>query len=355
VGRRLLRFVCLLGVFGATAAAALAASPSVTTGTAIEVPGTAALNVGAAAGINAISCTSPGVCSLAGEYTDGAKRDLSFVADENNGTWGNATEIPGLESISGHSSEERVFTISCAKAGSCSAGGYYRDGNGNPQAFLVNEKNGVWANAVKVPGTKALGAPGGSAVLSLSCVKAGFCVGSGVYFTSHDEGRAFVVTEKNGAWKNAVKLTGPSGFSAGSDTEVSDISCTTTSTCAAGGYYVIGVSKLQAFVVRETSGVWRKAQNVPGVPAILNGGSVVNSISCTASGQCAAGGSYSDPANTDYDFPFVVSEKNGVWAKATSCRLSATARSTRSRAPPPATALPAGITSTGPMSDTRSR
>src|SRR5207248_1946531 len=154
----------------------------------------------------------------------------SYVVSEKGGVWGTAIEIPGLEALSGHGSENRVFPISCAKAGWCAAGGYYRDGNGEPQAFLVNEKNGAWGKAFKIPGMRALPASGGAAVLSISCVKAGFCVAGGVYFTSHDQGRAFLVTEKNGVWGSALKLVGPTGFSSGGDTEVISISCTTTLT-----------------------------------------------------------------------------------------------------------------------------
>ena len=48
--------------------------------------------------------------------------------------------------------------MSCASAGNCSAGGYYTDGAGHEQAFVVSEVNGTWGTAIEVPGTAALNA-----------------------------------------------------------------------------------------------------------------------------------------------------------------------------------------------------
>ena len=53
-------------------------------GTAIEVPGTAALNTGGNAAVQAVSCPSAGNCSAGGYYNVGAE---VFVVSEVNGTW----------------------------------------------------------------------------------------------------------------------------------------------------------------------------------------------------------------------------------------------------------------------------
>lgn len=55
-GRRLFPLVVVLGVFGATTAASLAVT--VTWGSAIEVPGTEALNLGGNAEVTSVSCAS---------------------------------------------------------------------------------------------------------------------------------------------------------------------------------------------------------------------------------------------------------------------------------------------------------
>ena len=59
-------------------------------GTAIEVPGTAALNTVGLGYTSAVSCASAGNCSAGGFYTDSAAREQAFAVSEVNGTWGAA-------------------------------------------------------------------------------------------------------------------------------------------------------------------------------------------------------------------------------------------------------------------------
>jgi hypothetical protein len=67
---------CSLLFNGATALAAG------TWGTAQQVPGTAALNKGGSANINALSCGSAGNCSAGGSYTDRSGHQQAFVASQ---------------------------------------------------------------------------------------------------------------------------------------------------------------------------------------------------------------------------------------------------------------------------------
>ena len=71
--------------------------------------------------------------------------------------------------------------MSCASAGNCSAGGYYTDSSGHQQAFVVSEVNGTWRNAMEVPGTAALNKGGDAQVTSVSCASAGNCSAGGCY------------------------------------------------------------------------------------------------------------------------------------------------------------------------------
>ena len=65
-------------------------------GTAIKVPGTAALNTHGAAAVRSVSCGSAGTCSAGGSNLDSSDRFYRpFVAGEVNGTWGTAEEVPG--------------------------------------------------------------------------------------------------------------------------------------------------------------------------------------------------------------------------------------------------------------------
>lgn len=59
--------------------------------------------------------------------------------------------MPGTGTLGG--SPSQVWSVSCASAGTCSAGGYYTDGSGHRQGFVVSQVSGTWGNGLKVPGT----------------------------------------------------------------------------------------------------------------------------------------------------------------------------------------------------------
>jgi hypothetical protein len=328
-GRRLFRLLGLVAVLGLAPAALAAAGAGVGWGTAIEVPGTAAL--GGSAVVNSVSCGSVGYCAAGGPYVDGSGDAQAFVVDEKNGVWGDAVEVPGMAALNvgGSTGWAAVNSVSCAGAGNCAAGGTYADSSGNAQAFVVDEKNGVWGTAVEVPGTAALNVGGSADVLSVSCGSVGNCVAVGHYTdANHIHGaaeiQAFVVDEKNGVWGTAVEVPGTAALNAGGDAGVTAVSCESAGNCAAGGFYTEASGGFQGsgemFVVDEKNGVWGKALKLRGNAAFSTSfAGSVNSISCARVGSCVAGGFYHPHHNTPQrgrQTAFVVAEMNGVWGKA---------------------------------------
>jgi hypothetical protein len=87
-----------------------------------------------------------------------------------------------------------VGSVSCA-AGSCAADGFYTDGAGHEQAFVVTEANGRWHLAIEVPGTAALNKGGNAGVASVSCTAALSCAAVGQYTDGSQHGQAFVINK----------------------------------------------------------------------------------------------------------------------------------------------------------------
>ena len=291
-------------------------------GKAIEVPGTATLNKGGHAEVDSVSCPAAGECAAGGYYTDGSSHQQAFVVTETNGSWGNAIEVPGTATLNagafaGHGAA--VDSVSCAAAGECAAGGHYTDGSENGQAFVVTETDGIWGNAIEVPGTATLNADGIAGVKSVSCAAAGECAAGGGYTDGSGNAQAFVVDETDGSWRNAVEVPGTATLNTGGLAGVGSISCAAAGDCAAGGHYEARYSQ-QAFVVSETNGSWETAIEVPGTATLNKGGGDGNngaetvSISCAAPGDCAAGGLYTDGGGNQQ--AFVVDESNGSWGNA---------------------------------------
>jgi hypothetical protein len=285
-------------------------------GRAIEVPGLAALNKGRSAGVLSVSCASPGNCAAGGDYQQNSSHPYAvtsgdgFVVSERNGRWGRAIEVPGLAALNKRRYAE-VSSVSCASAGNCAAGGFYRDGSGLYQGFVVSERNGRWGQAIEVPGLGALNKGGGgqqgTGVNSVSCASPGNCAADGSYFSdTAGHQQAFVVSQENGTWGTAQQVAGNLNTSgiAFADT----VSCGSAGNCSAGGSYTDGSRNAQAFVVSEVNGTWTAAREVAG-RLNTNGAASVFSVSCPAAGSCAAGGDF----DYDYNWGFLVGEKNGAW------------------------------------------
>jgi hypothetical protein len=283
-------------------------------GRAIAVPGLRALNEGHHAVVRSVSCGSAGNCAAGGNYRDRLGHGQGFVVSETNGRWSPAIKVPGLPALN-KGQQSRVVSVSCASAGNCVAGGYYRDRSRGYQSFVVNESNGVWRRAIEVPGLRTLNTAGKGETSSVSCASAGNCAAVG-YYGGRSGIRGFVVSEQHGRWRRAIAVPGLTALAAGGSSEVISVSCASAGNCAVGGHYGYKHQKPeQGFVASEHNGVWGHAIEVPGLSA-LNRDFVagVRSMSCASAGNCAAVGGYTDSRGRRQGF--VASEHNGVWGHA---------------------------------------
>ena len=151
-----------------------------------------------------------------------------FVAVEKNGRWGRAIEVPGLGTLNAGRFAD-VISVSCGSAGNCAAGGNYQMPNG-AQGFVVSEKNGRWGRAIEVPGLVGLNVRGAAEVTSVSCGSAGNCAAGGDYQMPNGA-QGF---EKNGVWGQAIEVPGLGALDKGGEALLNSVSCAPVGTCAAG-------------------------------------------------------------------------------------------------------------------------
>ena len=286
-----------------------------TWGRAIEVPGSAKLNAGRVGVVSSVSCGSVGNCSAGGYMYENQNREVAFVTDEADGSWGQATKVLASASL-GAFGDPAIDAISCASAGNCSAGGTYWNLAKGTQAFVGNETNGTWRKASEVPGLARLDVGKTAAFNALSCASAGNCSVGGSYWGPAKSKRAFVANETNGTWSKATEVPGTSLLNMGGEAEVDTVSCASAGNCSAGGSYWDLKHHQQAFVANETNGAWDTAIAVPSVTALNTGGSAdADLMSCRSNGNCSAGGYYAVGTILAQE-SFLVTEKKGVWAKA---------------------------------------
>jgi hypothetical protein len=214
------------------------------------VPGLGALNQGGSASVLSVSCGSAGNCAAGGDYFDGAGNEQGFVASQKSGRWHQAIEVPGLGVLNAGNNDPLAYTgsVSCATAGSCTVGGDF--GWPYSAAFVASEKNGVWGQAVNVPGVGALAEGRWDSVGSVSCAPPGNCASGGdaENMTSHgDFTQPFVDSQRNGRWAQATNVPGLAALKKGNANVVS-VSCGSAGNCTAGGTYTDGHGHQQGFV-----------------------------------------------------------------------------------------------------------
>jgi D-alanine-D-alanine ligase-like ATP-grasp enzyme len=249
-----------------------------------------ALNAGGNASIGAVSCASAGNCSAGGQYVDRSRHSQAFVINQVHGTWGRVTKVAAPI----RDGSASIDSVSCGSAGNCSAGGSYsRNGSARAEMFVVDEVHGRWGTAREVPGSAALNTGGAATLWSVSCASAGNCSAGGSYRHGDRGVQAFVVNEVDGTWRNGEEVPGTAALNAGGNAQVGSVSCASAGNCSAAGFYADVRGHMQAFVVDEVHGTWGNAKEVPGTAARNQGGhAVVASLSCASASHCSAGGYY---------------------------------------------------------------
>jgi hypothetical protein len=261
--------------------------------------------------VTSLSCASPGNCAAAVTFKPSAGFAPALVADETNGTWGAARPLPGMTSLSHGNSE--ADAVSCPAPGSCAVTGKYTDAQGRQQVFAADERSGAWGRPTPLPlnaGSGDLPAP------DLSCGAPGDCAVAGTYTDASRRVHAMAATETAGSWGPAAQLGGVTA-GAGVFAIPSEVSCAAAGECTVIGSY----SGQHLFTAKERGGAWQPAAQLPGEAALRAAGVVPAGetvVSCATPGNCAAGGSYTDPAGFEHAF---VTDKSTVTS--TALRMSA--------------------------------
>jgi len=292
----------------------VAAQHNGTWGDAIALPNIITLDNGGNATLTSISCASEGACSAGGYYTDTSSNSQVWVATQVAGAWGNAEEAPGTGTLNANGNAQ-LTSMSCPTASTCEAVGFYTDATNAQQGFVETMVSGTWQDAIELPGLDTLNAGGGAQALSISCAVPGDCVAGG-YYTDATKGlQAFVSEETTSTWNTAVELNGSAALNPGGGAAVQSVDCVAVQTCSVVGYTTDGNPTQQAMVDSEVNDVWGAASTPSGSAALNVGGTAqLNAVSCTTITSCVAVGFYQD-VNT-HSQALVLQESGGTWGAA---------------------------------------
>jgi hypothetical protein len=291
------------------------------------VPGLEQLNAGASALVGAVSCSSTGNCSVGGTYADSNSAPQAFVASEVHGAWSSAIEVPGTAALNTGGGElpsgggppfgAEVQTIECLAGGDCTIVGWYQTLAGASDLFVDSESGGVWATAIAMPNLATLNAGAsleniGAAAAGLACASVGNCVIAGNYVDASGNAQLFTETQTSGTFEPATELPGSGTVNAGfpdafADT-VNSLSCSGAGACELAGSDAAG-----GFVDAESGGSWATTPSafVTSPTVYLGTNAHADEISCPKAGSCAVIGSYETASRTED--VFYAQETSGVW------------------------------------------
>ena len=253
-----------------------------------------------------ISCPSAGNCTAVAQPNGTPGADYVYVASQANGTWGEWQAIPGTSAFG-----SLVFGVgvSCPSVGNCTIIGSYVDASNTYQTFAADETNGTWENATEVPGMTVV--EGVSCWSAGNCVAAGTDQPA-----VNGTGRIYpvVATESGGTWSSAEQIMGISLSSTTIPlVVVASLSCDSAGNCAAA--WDFNDPDNIAYVASETDGTWSSAAPIQGVttlPKYDGNGYYATSVSCAPAGGCTVVGSYGFINSAS----FAVTESGGTWSKA---------------------------------------
>ena len=102
--------------------------------TAIEIPGFSSRPPGTIF-INGVACSDSSTCAAVG-FLDELQGQSAFLNQRTGGTWGTAVSIPGLAALS-QGNGESARSVACARNGNCVIGGSYTDASQIESGFLT--------------------------------------------------------------------------------------------------------------------------------------------------------------------------------------------------------------------------
>jgi Subtilase family len=224
--------------------------------------------------LDSVSCASSTACTAVGYFENTSGVYLSVSESWNGTEW----KIQPTAEPSG-ALNSLLSDVSCTSPSECTAIGWYENSSGVEVPWAERWNGTSWSLQV-------LPAPSGAQVTfpyGVSCTSATFCALVGLYRDSSGVYQRLAEGWNGSAWSLQSIPPPPSGTGT-----LTDVSCTTSTACTAGGYYFKTASSTdEPFAERWNGTAW----SVQAMPE--PGGTTENyvfGVSCVSATVCISGG-----------------------------------------------------------------
>jgi hypothetical protein len=220
-------------------------------------PVSPSLPAGAASGsketstLGSVSCAAVGACTAVGDYTDTASHRHGLIETLKTGVWAStdAAEPTGA----GVTTRQDAYLnhVSCPATGTCVAVGNYEAADDSQFGEIETKTSGLWGAATQAPQPEhaQTGATAANGLDSVSCPKAGSCTAVGEYFDTATDYAPLIETLSAGSWAATGPGEPPNATTSGATkpSELQFVSCNSGG-CAAGGYFSTTAGGQQALL-----------------------------------------------------------------------------------------------------------
>jgi uncharacterized protein YjbI with pentapeptide repeats len=262
----------------------------------------------------AVSCASATHCFGGGLFTGSQVGRAPAWFYWTGGRWFSAAAPTPSGASSGPQTIAAMTSISCPSLTTCLAGGNFNGKTGN-QAMLL-KWNGVQWTATQAPLPAGAGPNPDATVTGISCPSTATCAAVGYYSDADTNLDGLLLRWSAGKW-SAAKAPIATGA-------VETVSCPTANACFAGGWQNHGSLQQEPLILRRSAGKWTTVNVSLPKGAATNPQADITGISCPLASQCVASGNYTDSRGDQRGLLLILS--GGTWT-AVKAPLPATAGS----------------------------
>jgi Ser-Thr-rich glycosyl-phosphatidyl-inositol-anchored membrane family len=260
-------------------------------------------NPSSSSSLSGVVCTSSTNCTAVGQYYDHLSAALTLIESWNGTSW-SVISSPNLSTT-----DNSLTGVACTSSTNCTAVGQYLNASSVFQTLVESWNGTVWSITTS-PNQGILD----NFLAGVSCTGATSCVAVGQYqvFINGVTGNQPLVESWNGtSWSvtSSPKLSTTTNLLAG-------VSCTSSSSCEAVGYYYNASTVTQTLVETWNGTVW----SIVASPNFGTGSNFLFGVACISSTSCRAVGRYSNGSNVAHT---LVETWNGTaWSITASPNLS---------------------------------
>jgi len=286
-------------------AEALIETLSAGTWTATEAPQPSASS-DQGASLSSIECPSPSSCVAVGGYHTSLTIVTGMIETESGGNW---TVITAPLPAGGAAGD--LSSVVCPSASSCIAVGEY-DQSSMGNVPLIETWSGTTWTPTAVPLPAGAAANPETGIASLACESASSCAATGSYVDSSGNSDALLLTLSGSTW-TSQKAPLPADSSANTEAFPMAVACS-ASTCAVTGEYVDSAGHLQGLIDMLSGTTWKAIEAPLPADANSNPRAGLSAVTCAATANCVAVGTYQATPSTDISLLDALSAS--TWANA---------------------------------------